>query len=69
MTYQDKMKRIEEITNLLESDNCEFEESVKLYEEASLLIKECYETVNKCDGKIKEISEDLLLLDFNLEKQ
>jgi len=67
MNFELKIKRIEEILGLLQEEKTDFEESLKLYEEASLLIKQCYETLKMGGGKIQEIGEELKLVDFKLD--
>ena len=67
MSFEEKLKRIEEIVKLLEGESCGFEESVKLYEEASLLIKDCYNVISGCSGKVKEINEELKVVDYGTD--
>lgn len=68
MNYEQKLKRIGEISDILEKDDTMFEESVKLYEEACKLIKDCFDVLSVSGGKIKEITENLSLIDFDTQK-
>ncbi len=58
-TFENSLSRLQEISNLLESDEIGIEESVKLYEEGIKLSKECYTVLNKAELKISELKKDL----------
>jgi len=64
MTFEEKNKRIEEIVSRLKNDEIGLEESIKLYEEASKLTKECFDTLSKGSGKVKIISSELEEIEF-----
>ncbi|GIX43245.1 MAG: exodeoxyribonuclease 7 small subunit [Leptospiraceae bacterium] len=53
--YEEAIKRLEEITNKLESGELTLEESLKLYEEGIQLKQQCYEYLKKAEGKIYKI--------------
>ena len=59
MSFEEMMKRLEEITLKLESDECGLEESSKLFNEAKELSQKCYDILNVNKGKITEIVKDL----------
>lgn len=51
MTFEEKMKRIEEISALMDRKETGLEESLKLYEEGIRLIRECNEILE--EAKLK----------------
>ncbi|MFA8344434.1 MAG: exodeoxyribonuclease VII small subunit [Rhodothermaceae bacterium] len=58
-SFEESLTRLEEISNLLESEEVGLEESVKLYEEGMKLSKECYKTLDKAELKITELKKKL----------
>ena len=57
MTYEQAIKRLEEIVLLLESGEISLDESIKLYEESAKLSSFCSELLNKAELKITEFSK------------
>lgn len=57
MTFEEALLSLEEIAKKLESGKCSLDESVKLYEEAIKLSKECTEKLNNAKLKITDITE------------
>lgn len=55
--YEASMARLEEIVSLLETGELPLEESMKLFEEGTRLSAACYETLQKAEQKIIQISE------------
>lgn len=58
-SFEELLNRVQEISNLLDGDVVDLEESLKLYEEGILLTKECYTRLNKAELKITELKNDL----------
>lgn len=58
MTYENAVKRLEEIVNLLEKNEVSLDESMKLFEEATKLSSFCNEKLTNAKQKITEISKD-----------
>lgn len=58
-TFEKKLERLEEISNLLEDENIGIEESIKLYEEGVKLSKICLKTLNEAELKISELKKEL----------
>ena len=54
-SFEAKMKRIEEITSLLNGDSLTLEESIQLYEEGTNLIRQCDEILTSSKLKIEKI--------------
>lgn len=58
-SFEESLKRLQEISELLDSDNIGLEESIKLYEEGIELSKECYDKLNQAELKISELKNKL----------
>ncbi len=67
--FEDKVKELEEIINVLESGDIELEASINKYTEAMQLVKECDEELKQIEDKVnKMVAEDGSLTDFDVEK-
>ncbi|MCH5171622.1 MAG: exodeoxyribonuclease VII small subunit [Erysipelotrichales bacterium] len=62
MTFEEKLARLEEIVSLIDSNKLGLEESMKLYEEGTNLIKELEEVLETANKKFSNItnSEELI---------
>ena len=68
MTFEEKMKKLENIISELEKDEVNLEDSIKKYTEAMKLIKECDVALKKAEDKIvKIVKEDGSLEEFEVE--
>ena len=56
-TFEDNLNRLQEISELLESDELGLEESIKLYEEGIKLSKICYSKLETAELKISELKK------------
>ncbi len=56
MTFEDAMKRLEEISALL-GEGAALEKSIELYEEATKLIAFCNSALNEAQCKIARLSD------------
>lgn len=56
MKFEDKIKRIEDISDLLENEEIELNEMIKLYEEGIKLTNEAKQYLENTELKIKKIS-------------
>lgn len=56
--FLDKLKRLEEISVLLENGDCSLEDAVKLYDEGKKLADECTKTLNEAKQKIEVENND-----------
>ena len=69
--FEDSLKRLEEIVEILEKGDIPLEESLKLFEEGLKLSKKCNEKLSKVEDKIKVILgkeiKDFKEFDFNNE--
>lgn len=57
MTYEQAVKRLEEIVLKLEDGSLPLEESIKLFEESTKLAAFCNDTLEKAKLKVTELSE------------
>ena len=73
MTFEEKIKRLEEISTILENDNLPLQDACKIYQEAKVLEKELNDELNETmkklafiveDGQIKEIDINELKKDI-----
>ena len=55
MTYAEAMKRLEEIVAALEAGGTDLDETLKLFEEGSNLLKECQKELSEAEGKIETL--------------
>ncbi len=55
MTYAEAMKRLEEIVAALEAGGTDLDETLKLFEEGSNLLKECHKELASAEGKIETL--------------
>ncbi len=57
MTYEQAIKRLEEIVTMLEEGTLSLEESLKLYEEGARLSEFCHKTLKDARQKIISLNE------------
>ena len=58
MSFESELKRLEEITLKLKSEETGLEESLKLYEEASALVKKLTTTLEDVKRRVEIVSQD-----------
>lgn len=56
-TFEDNLKRLQEISDLLENGDIGLEESINLYEEGIKLSKICYSKLESAELKITELKK------------
>ena len=56
-TFEDNLKRLQEISDLLEGGEIGLEESIELYEEGIKLSKICYSKLESAELKITELKK------------
>lgn len=52
MTFEEKMKRLDEIVKLMSENKLPLEETISIFEEGQKLIKELKEQLNNAEEKI-----------------
>lgn len=57
MTYEQAMKRLEEIVEKLDDGSLPLEDSIKLFEESTKLAAFCSDTLEKAKLKVTELAE------------
>lgn len=68
MKFEDKIKKLEEIINVLENGDVSIDESIKKYTEAMKLVKECDDELKDVEEKVNKIvAENGKLEDFDVE--
>lgn len=58
-TFEDMLKRLQKISEALDSNEAGLEESIKLYEEGIEITKSCYKKLNEAELKVTELKGDL----------
>ena len=58
MSYNDAMKRIEEIVAALEAGGTSLDETLKMFEEGAKLLKECQQELEQAEKRIDGIRLD-----------
>ena len=58
LKFEDKMKRLQEIVDLLDSSEIELDKSISLYKEGLELSKELKEQLSAYEEKIEELKKD-----------
>ncbi len=73
MSFEQAMKNLEEIVEMLESGSLELEESLRLFEEGITLSRHCQKLLQQAEGRIQRLIEnengELVLQAFTLEEQ
>ena len=59
MSFEKKVKELEEIVKKLETPEMGIDEGVKLFDEGVKLAKDCYEELNAKKGQINIIKKEL----------
>lgn len=57
-TFKEQLKRLEEITEILENGDCDLEKAMELYEEGILISKECNKKLSDAKQKITTFGEE-----------
>ena len=58
MSYNDAVKRIEEIVTALEAGGTSLDETLKMFEEGAKLLKECQQELEQAEKRIDGIRLD-----------
>ncbi|MBV6511889.1 MAG: Exodeoxyribonuclease 7 small subunit [Ignavibacteriaceae bacterium] len=69
-SFSSKLKRLEYISEALESEEIDINESIALYEEGIILVGECLKVLNEAELKITTLKSKISQLDTgNDEKE
>jgi exodeoxyribonuclease VII small subunit len=66
--FEKDLSRLEEISELLESNEIGLEDSISLYEEGIKLSKSCLTTLKKAELKVTKLKNELTDLTSNINK-
>ena len=58
LRFEESMNRLSEIVARLEAGKDSLEDSIKLFEEGTVLAGRCYETLKKAEQKVRELSPE-----------
>ncbi|AFH49840.1 Exodeoxyribonuclease VII small subunit [Ignavibacterium album JCM 16511] len=58
-SFEEKLKRLEQISELLESGDVQLEESISLFEEGIKLSKECLAILENAELKITKLKKEV----------
>lgn len=67
MTFEQAIKRLEEIVNLLENNETSLDDSVELFQEGVQLSQYCLKKLGNVENKVSKILIDGQLEDFDVE--
>ena len=67
MTFEQAIKRLEEIVNLLENNETSLDDSVELFQEGVQLSQYCSTKLGNVENKVSKILIDGQLEDFDVE--
>lgn len=68
LTFEQAMKRLEEIVKLLEDSSTSLDTSVELFQEGIQLSKYCSDKLNDVEDKVSKIFVNGELKDFHIEE-
>ena len=57
--FEEALKRLKEISELLENEDVSLDDSIKIYEEGIKLSKQCYSLLEKAELKVQQLNNDL----------
>ena len=57
-SFEDSMKKLEEVVSRLEGEEVSLEESLKLFEEGVKLMRFCHQRLNEVEEKVKILVAD-----------
>lgn len=57
-SFEEALKRLEDVVNQLEDESISLEKSIDLYEEGIKLSKICTETLEEAELRIKKVAEE-----------
>ena len=66
-TFEEQLKELEEIVKALQSPDLTLNESMKLYKKGVALTHSCEKELEKAEGDLKKLTENLQEEDFSIE--
>ncbi|MEX2161592.1 MAG: exodeoxyribonuclease VII small subunit [Anaerolineales bacterium] len=68
LSYEQAYKEMEEIVSELEGDISNLDQAIKLFERGQALARHCADLLEKAELKVRELTEDGDLKDFEAEE-
>ncbi len=65
VSFEEKIKRLEEIVGKIESSDIELKDSIRLFEEGVKLSKDCQSALDDAEKKVKILVSDGNFREFN----
>ncbi len=59
LSFEESLLRLQEISDLLESDEAGLEKSIELYEEGIKLSRHCYAVLKDAELKVTELKKEI----------
>lgn len=59
LSFEESLRRLQEISDLLESEEAGLEKSIELYEEGIKLSKYCYSVLKEAELKVTELKKEI----------
>lgn len=74
MDFEKKLGRLEEIVQKMEKGELSLEESLKLFEEGVKLSRECHQSLNEAETKVKQLvsidaAGNAVVADFKVQEE
>ncbi|MBQ7258296.1 MAG: exodeoxyribonuclease VII small subunit [Abditibacteriota bacterium] len=66
-TFEEQLKELEEVVKALQSPELTLDESMKLYKKGMSLTTSCTKELEKAEGELKKLTENLTEEDFSIE--
>ena len=58
-SFEESEKNLKKICEKLEAENCSISETLEMYEQGALELKNCFEILNTAKGKVTKINMEL----------
>lgn len=72
LSFEDALKRLEQVVELLESDNIELDKTIELYQEGILLAHHCDQKLSQAEQKIEILMDEKgepTIRDFTIKEE
>ena len=67
-SFEEQLKELEEVLKALQSPDLTLDESMELYKKGVSLTNSCAKELEKAEGELKKLTENLTEEDFSVEK-
>ena len=66
--FEDKLKKLEEIVNDLDSEEVSLQDSLEKFEAGVKVYKECYDFIAQAEKKVQVLTDSLTLEDVDIKE-